>query len=182
MTANTNIQNPRPPQTEEVDEQPRYVPTKELFSWKAQSRPFKKRGRAFWVTSGSIAALLAFILFLAEGVMPVILIISLVFLYYVMSTVHPEEIEYKITNRGIKVANKSTGWDQFIRYWFMKRLDSDLLVFEMITFPGRLEVVVLEKDIPKLREVLTKYIPEEKPEDTSIDKAIDWVSKKLPSQ
>src|SRR3989344_2388837 len=85
----------------------RFEPEKDLHSWKAPSRPFKKRGREFWVTVLSIAALLAFVLFLAEGVMPVILIISLVFLFYVLSTVTPEEIEYKITNRGVKVADKT---------------------------------------------------------------------------
>ena len=157
----------------------RFEPEKDLHSWKAPSRPFKKRGREFWVTVLSIAALLAFVLFLAEGVMPVILIISLVFLFYVLSTVTPEEIEYKITNRGVKVADKTTNWDFLTRYWFEKKLGSDVLVFESLNFPGRLETVALEKDVPKIKEVLKKYVPEEKPEQTTFDKASDWVSNKL---
>jgi hypothetical protein len=161
-------------------EKPRFEPEKDLYVWKAASRPIKKRGREYWVTIFSIAALLAFVLFLAEGVMPVILIVSLVFLYFVLSTVNPEEIEYKITNRGVRIADKTTSWGLLTQYWFSKRMGSDILTFGTFNFPGRFELVIPEKDIQKVKEVLQKYLPEETPVPTSIDKATSWLSKKLP--
>src|SRR6476660_4288551 len=117
---------------------PRMVVEKELFSWKGPSRPFKRRDREFWVTVGAIAFIGGLILFLIEGVMPVVLIISVIFLFYVLSTVPPETIEYSITNMGVKIADRRTDWDNLTRYWFTKRFDSDLLVFEMVSLPGRL--------------------------------------------
>lgn len=157
-----------------------YVPEKELLRWTAPARPFKRRTREFWVTVTAIAALLSFILFLAEGVMPVILIVSLVFLFYVMSTVPPNELEYLITNKGVKIIDKTTEWAFMNRFWFDKRMDSDLAVIELNKFPGRMELVAMPKDVEKIRATLAKYMPEDKPKQTSIDKAVEWAAKKLP--
>ena len=59
---------------------PRIVPERELMSWTAPARPFKRRDRQFYVTTFSIAGIVGLILFLAEGFMPVLLIISIVFI------------------------------------------------------------------------------------------------------
>ena len=131
-------------------------PEKTLFSWKAPERPFKKRGRDFWVTVITIATLFGVVLFFAEGAMPVILIVALVFLFYVMSTVEPQEVEYGLTNRGVKIVDRTTEWQFLTRYWFSSRFGSDLLVFEMNVIPGRLEVVVNGKDKAKLKNALKK--------------------------
>src|SRR3972149_8400337 len=85
-------------------------PERELISWKAAARPFKRRDRRFYVTVFAMAGIAGAVLFAIEGVMPVVLIIALVFLFYVLSTVEPEEIEYVITNKGVKVAGKKTEW------------------------------------------------------------------------
>jgi uncharacterized membrane protein len=49
---------------------------KDLVVWNAPSRPFKRRDKQFYLTTISIAGIVCLILFLAEGAMPVILIIS----------------------------------------------------------------------------------------------------------
>jgi hypothetical protein len=178
-TKNDEVQTNNLTSEANVPEKPRYIPEKELFNWTAKSRPFKKRAREYWVTIVAIAALLSFIMFLAEGTMPVILIISVVFLYYVLSTVEPHEVNFKITDKGIRIENKLTEWNILTRYWFVKRLDSNTLNFETTVFPGKIEMVVEEKDVPKFKSLLSKYLPEEEPEKTSVDKASDWVSKKI---
>lgn len=167
----------------EADQTPaasRLVPEKELFAWKAPSRPFRRRDREYWVTVGAIAFILGLILFFAEGVMPVVLIIAIVFLYYVMSTVEPETIEYAITNKGVKMAQGRTEWAVLTRFWFSKRFDSTLLVFEMTTLPGRLELVVHDKDKEDVRKVLTDYVIEEEAPPSGLDKAANYLSEKLP--
>jgi hypothetical protein len=180
MTSANNMPQTVPSNNQtEVQKGSQYVPEKDLFAWTAKSRPFKKRPREYWVTIVAIASLLSFILFLAEGTMPVILIIAVLFLYFVMSTVEPHDLSFKITDKGIRVGDRLTEWNQLTRYWFTKRLDVTTLNFETIAFPGRLEVVIQEKDMVKMRTLLSKYLPEEEPEKTSVDKASDWVSKKI---
>ncbi|MGD8744310.1 MAG: hypothetical protein PVJ52_01810, partial [Candidatus Woesebacteria bacterium] len=130
---------------EEEKAHPVYVkrePEETLIEWTAPARPFKRRNREFWVTVIAIVAVSGLVLFLIEGVMPVILIISLVFLFYILTTVEPDKIKYAITSRGVKIADKRTNWNLINRFWFGRRFESRLLVFETLSLPGRLELVV----------------------------------------
>lgn len=154
---------------------------KDLVTWIAPARPFKKRDRKFYLTIISIVALVSLIIFLAEGAMPVVLIISLVFLYYVMSTVQPENISYKITNKGVNIAGKLTTWENFGRFWFTKRHDSELLIFEIFKVPGRLELVIDSNFKEQIEKILSKYLNEEEIPPSTLDKAIAWFGKKLPN-
>ena len=153
---------------------------RDLVTWIAPARPFKRRDKQFYVTIISIAGMVCLILFLAEGAMPVILIISLIFLYYVMSTVAPQDLEYKITNKGIKVGGRRTEWQFLGRFWFGKRFDSELLVLETKTIPNRMELVIKTEVKEDIEKNLKDYLVHEEISPSNLDKAIDWFSKKLP--
>lgn len=155
-------------------------PEKTLYSWTAPSRPFKRRDRDFWVTVVVITAIIGLVLFFAEGYMPVILIISVIFLYYILSTVEPEKIDYKITNKGIKMGEKLNPWNDIYRFWFTKRFSDQLLVLEANVLGGRLELVIKSSDKNKIQTTLSKYITHEQAPPSAIDKATNWFSKKLP--
>jgi hypothetical protein len=153
---------------------------KDLYKWTAEARPFKRRNREFWVTVIAIAGIAGLILFLVEGVMPVILIISLVFLFYILTTVEPGKIEYKLTNRGVKIADKNTSWNVIVRYWFGNRFDSTLLIFETDILPGRLELVINKSDKDKIKKALKNYVLEEETPPSYMDRTASWLSSKLP--
>lgn len=158
----------------------RREPERELVVWTAPARPFKTRDRQFYVTVFAIAGIVSLILFFAEGFMPVLLIVSLVFLYYVLSTVEPEKIEYKVTSKGIKIATNLTEWPNLHRYWFTKRFDSELMIVETSLIPGRLELVI-DKDVKeKLKKEISAYIPYEEVPAGGLDKFTEWFAKKLP--
>lgn len=153
---------------------------KDLVTWVAPARPFKRRDKQFYVTTISIAGMVCLILFLAEGAMPVILIISLIFLYYVMSTVAPEDLEYKITTKGIKVGGRRTDWQSLGRFWFAKRFDSELLMLETNMIPNRMELVIKTEVKGEIEKILKEYLVQEEVSPSNLDKAVDWFSKKLP--
>lgn len=155
-------------------------PEKTLYMWKAPSRPFKRRSKQFWMTTIAIGTIFGLVMFLAEGALPVILIVSIIFLVYVYSTVEPEIIEYQITNQGIKIQDKGTDWGQLVRFWFSRRFDNDLLVFQVITFPERLEVVINSKDKDPIKKILSKYLSEEEIPPSSLDRAASWFAKRMP--
>lgn len=158
----------------------RREPERELITWISPARPFKRRDKQFFVTVFAMAGIIGLVLFFAEGVMPVILIISLVFLYYVLSTVPPEDVEYKITSKGIKVANKLTEWQYLTRFWFSKRFEAELLVFESVLIPGRIELVIKEGMKDKLKKEISAYIPFEEVPASGLDRATAWFAKILP--
>jgi len=171
---------------ETVEEVPRPVvvrrePENDLVSWTAPARPFKRRDREFYITILAIAGIVGLVLFLIEGFMPLILIVSLVFLFYVLSTVEPENIEYKITNKGIKVVDKRTDWSLINRFWFSRRFDSELLVVETLGLPGRMELVINQEDKERIRKTLSSYVVEEEAPPSYLDKAANWFAKKLPN-
>lgn len=155
-------------------------PEKTLFFWTAPARPFKRRDRDFWVTVIVITVIIGLILFFAEGFMPVILIISIIFLYYILSTVEPENIEYKITTWGIKMADKLNPWNNLNRFWFTRRFNDEVLVLEAYTLGGRLDIVIKKSDKEKIKSTLSKYLLHEEAPPSIIDKASNWASKKLP--
>ena len=155
-------------------------PEADLVSWIAPARPFKRRDRKFYTTIIAIAALCGLILFLIEGFLPVILIISIVFLFYILSTVEPENIEYKITNRGIKVGINRTDWELLGRFWFTNRFDTELLIVETAAFPGRLELVIKPEIKAEIEKNVGKYLTQEEIPASSLDKAANWFSERLP--
>ncbi|MGA3291629.1 MAG: hypothetical protein ABSC49_00595 [Candidatus Microgenomates bacterium] len=158
----------------------RREPERDLVVWTSPARPFKRRGRQFYVSVFAMAGIVSLILFLAEGIMPVILIVSLVFLYYVLSTVQPEDIEYKITTKGIKIAGKLTEWQKTNRYWFVDRFGSELMIVDTFLIPGRLELVINPEIKEKLKKEISAYLPFEEAPASAFDKATDWFAKKLP--
>lgn len=158
----------------------RREPERELVVWSAPARPFKRKDRQFYTTVFAIVGLVALILFLAEGIMPVILLISLVFLYYVMNTVQPETVDYKITTRGVYLAKKVTEWNLLSRFWFSKRADSELLNIETFTFPGRMELVIPLEKKEEIKKAISSYLLEGEANSSALDKATDWFAKKLP--
>jgi hypothetical protein len=153
---------------------------RDLVTWTALARPFKRRDRQFYVTTFAIAGIVSLVLFLAEGIMPVILIVSLVFLYYVLSTVQPEDVEYRVTTKGIRIAGKLTEWQYLIRYWITKRFDNELMIVDTIKLPGRIEFVINPEVKEKLKKEVSTYIPYEEVPPAALDKVTNWFAAKIP--
>lgn len=156
------------------------TPEKDLVVWTAPARPFKRRNKDFYVTIFAIGGITALVLFLIQGFLPVILVISVVFLFYVMATVEPEKLEYKITTKGIKIGSDTRDWSMMRRFWFTKRFDNELLVIETRTLTGRLELVIDPAVKDKIRKELNNYLVHEEVPASTIDKAANWFSDKVP--
>jgi hypothetical protein len=103
-----------------------------------------------------------------------------VFLYYVLSTVQPEEIEYKITTKGIKIGGKLTQWQYMNRYWFTDRFDNELMIVDTALLPGRIEYVIHPEVKEQLKKEVSAYIPYEEVPPGALDKVTNWFATKLP--
>jgi len=176
---------PKTESTLKTEERPLEVmPVREvktLLAWKAPVRVFKKRDREFWTTVASIAILVAIILFFIKEWLLIAAIIALIFVYYILSTVPPEEVEHQITTRGIRFAGKDFLWDELGRFWFSQRFEQKILNIETRgRLPGRLELLLGPVEEGKIKEILVKYLSEETPLPSFLDRASDWLSKKVP--
>ncbi len=173
------------PSTLKQEAQPvEVVPVKELktlLTWKAPVRPFKQRTREFWTTAGSIAFLLAIILFFIREWVLIIVIIAVMFVYYVLSNVQPEEIEHSITNQGVRFAGRDYSWENLVQFWFSEKFGQKILNLQTrMVYPGQLQMLLGQAKEKEIEEILKKYLPQETPEPTVLEKTTDWFSKKVP--
>jgi len=160
------------------------LPVKEvktLLTWKAPTRLFKKRDKEFWTTVLAIIFLISLILLFLKEWFLIATIFALAFVYYVLSTVSPEEIEYQLTNRGIRFAQAEYPWENFYRFWISEKWGQKILNFEgRAGFGGRLMLMLGNQDEDRVKEVISKYLLQEEASPTFFDKASGWLSKKLP--
>jgi len=154
---------------------------KVLYEWESPERPFKRRNKEFWVTAIIILALVSVIFLFIKEIFLVVALFSVLFLYYVLSTIPPRNLINKITNRGVYYGDLRYEWPLLRRFWFGKSLDSKMIYFETnLRFPRQLALVITDKDFDKIKEVTVRRIPllEESP--NFLDKANVWFSKKFP--
>lgn len=156
-------------------------PLKELLVWKSPTRVFKKRDREFFTTIGAIIALLAIILFFLQEWLLIVLMIALAFYGYVNATIEPDEVEHKLTNRGVVTGGSLYSWAALGRFWFTEKWGQKTLHVENFAgFPGRLVLHLGKIDQKPVKEIVSQYLLHEKPEKTWTDKASEWLSARVP--
>jgi len=154
---------------------------KTLLKWEAPERAFKKRDKDFWITTISILVLFSVVLFFVKEFFLIVALVSVLFLYYVLSTVPPQTAKYKITNRGIDFGDSKYSWDILLRFWFRKSLDTELLEFETnLRIPRQISLVINETDKEKLKDIVLKKLPLVETSPNFVDKMAKWWTDKMP--
>jgi hypothetical protein len=156
------------------------VPEITVFEWVAPSRPFKKRQRQFFVTVTVIALLVSMILFFSGQFLPIAVVISVVFLLYVLQVIPPQDIKHTITTHGISVEGNLYYWQELGRFWFEKKHEQLLLNIETARFPGRVTLVFPAERRQEVTEILSEVLLEHKPDLTLFEKIAAWVQEKIP--
>lgn len=157
------------------------APAKDLLSWQAPSRPFKKRDKEYFTTIAAIVFLVLIILMFMKNWLLMGVVIALTFVSYILATVAPDKVSYKITSRGVVVGEKTYYWGQLSRFWFTKKWGFEIIYFEtFLAFPRQLQLVLGSNKKEEVKEVVEKYLLFEKPEKTLLDKAALWLEEKVP--
>lgn len=154
---------------------------KTVLEWKSSTRPFKRRDREYFTTIAAIVFLLAVILLFLKEFLLIGVILAFMFVSYVLATVPPEETDHKVTTEGITTSGKSYLWTEMKDFYFTKKWNSTILnVNTALKFPGRLIILLGNEDEKRIKEELGKYLSfRESPQITWMDKAADWLSKRV---
>ena len=120
---------------------------KTFLSWRAPERVFKPRNKEYWTTILSIALLISIILFFAKEYFLIAVIFALIFLYYVLSTRPPVEVDYRITNQGVTWGEQKYAWSVF-NYFFISQDGQEkvLNINTTLNFPKRLIMPLGKQD------------------------------------
>jgi hypothetical protein len=156
------------------------IPEETLIEWSSPNRLFKKRKRQFFSNIAIIVLLVCLILFFAGQFLPIAVVISIAFLIYVLYTIPPGESAHKITNYGIYTDDLAYPWEEIGRYWFDKKLDQDIINFEVARFPGRITLLLGTKTKKEFETILDQGLVQERPPDTQFDKWAKWLQEKVP--
>lgn len=157
------------------------APEQILLKWMAPSRPFKMRDRQFFTTVIVIAILLGILLAFAREWMLIAVIAAMVFAYYVWSIVPPEEIEYSITTRGLRVHGQLYRWDELVQWWVEDKWGQKMIVIVApMVVSRRLHLLLGQTNEEQVKQVLEKYLVMEQLPETAMDKAGRWISEKFP--
>jgi len=152
-----------------------------LIEWVAPERAFKKREKDFWITAIAILVLVAVIFIFIKEFFLIVALGSLLFLFYVLSTVPPNNVRYMITNRGIYFGETHYYWNVLEKFWFKPSLNSEMIHFgTVLRFPRVVSLVINPEDMEKLKEIVLRRIPLIESSPNFVDKLTEWVANRLP--
>lgn len=156
-----------------------------LFMWKAPLRPYKKRSAIIIRFYLAVSLLLSLIVLFFGDKILIIPIISLLFLFYMLTVTPPPEVENKVTRFGIEAAGITLRWDVLSYFYFKKRFQYTLLV--VVTKEPYFYHAYMVVPSAEIKELLIHTLSEhlvykEKPEKTFVDRAVDWASALIPDE
>ncbi len=155
---------------------------KTLLSWHAPGRPFKKRGKEFYINVLLIMLLTQVILFLFAQYMLMLVVFSLVFMAFALVTVPPAQFHYRISTEGLTVEDHFFLWQELYDFYFKRQYDMYTLHIRTHAFvPGEVIIPLSDMDKEHVKSVLIRYLPfREYIKPTFMEKTGDWLARNFP--
>jgi hypothetical protein len=159
---------------------PRTVET--ILEWTAPGRPFKKRGKQYYLTSLLIMLLIEVILFLFSQYMLMLVVLSLLFVAFSLATIAPNNFKYRISTEGITIEDHFFLWQELYDFYFKKKEGVDVVHIRTHSFiPGELTLTLGDISRDHMRSVLLPHLPyREVVRSTFMEKSGDWLTKNFP--
>jgi hypothetical protein len=153
-----------------------------LFEWESAGRPFKKRGKQFYLTAILIVLFVEVILFLFSQYLLMGVVIALLFVSFALAYVPPKNFYYKISTEGIMIEDRFFLWKELYDFYFSKSENLETLHVRTEAFiPGEIILTFHEPDKEKIKESLLVYLPfREYIKPTFMDKAAGWLTRNFP--
>lgn len=155
---------------------------KTLLAWSAPGRPYRKRGKEFYVSSVVIALFIEIILWLFGQYLLMLVVSSFVFVAFALALVPPHSFHYKISTEGITIEDHFFLWQELYDFYFKKRDTQDIVHIRTKAFlPGELTLTLGTMDREHIKDVLIRFLPfREVISPTFMEKSGDWLSKNFP--
>ncbi len=155
-------------------------PEKTLLAWISPSRIYKKHSKEFYTNLGAIIFLVCVILLFLKQIWLILAIVAFFFFSYIIDIIKPENIEHRITNKGLYTINKFFLWDQLGRFWVETEFNQTILYLEnFVGFPPRLMLIIKPEDKENIEKILKNYLVMQKPEPSQIEKWGQLLNQKI---
>ena len=135
-------------------------PLRTIITWKAPSRPFRKKDRSYYTTVAILVILFAPIALFLGGATLLLALLALGFAVYVFNLVSPDEIEYRISTQGVTIGDHFYHWQELDSFWVSQKDGSKILnLLTRYRFPGVLIMIMSDDHIDEIKRVCAKYLP-----------------------
>ena len=153
-----------------------------LFSWKAPGRPFRKRGKEYYLTTLLAAVLIEIILFLFGQYMLMTVVVSFLFLSFVLVSTPPHDFTYRLSTEGVAIEDHFYLWQELYDFYFKKKQGTETVHIRTRAFlPGELIIPLGTTDKEHLKNILIQALPyREVVKATFMEKSADWLSRTFP--
>jgi hypothetical protein len=161
---------------------PYFHEVKTYLAWEAPGRPFKERGKEFFVTGFLLMMVIQVILFLFSQYLLMMVVFSLVFLAFALSSVPPRTFHYKISSQGVLIDKSFFIWEELYDFYFFRHHGQETLHITTRTFfPGELTLTLGDVSVEDAKRTLLPFLPfREYVEPTWLEKAGDWLEQNFP--
>lgn len=166
----------------EQHKNPHYQDVKTLISWSAPGRPFRKRGKEFYLSGLLIVFLVEVILFIFSEYLLMFVVLTLYFFAVALVSVPPQNFHYRISTQGVKVEDHFYIWDELYDFYFKKIEGLHVLIVRTHNiFPGELKIPLGDVPTDHVRRVMIGFIPyREVVKPTFMEKSGEWLAKNFP--
>lgn len=156
-----------------------------LYAWKAPLRAYKKRSRNILRFYLALAFLISLIVVFFGDRILLVPILTILFLFYVLTITPPPEVDHVITTFGIETAGVSLRWEFLSHFYFTKKFGFDMLtIVSHAPYFYHAYLIVPDADSKKkVVEILSRHLMYmEKPPRTLTDKMVDFLSNLIPDE
>jgi len=156
-----------------------------LYSWKAPLRAYKRRSNDVLRFYIALALLLSLIVFFFGDIVLLIPILTLLFLFYVLTITPPPEITNIITVFGIETAGISLRWEFLSHYYYTKKFHFNVLTLvSHAPYSYHVYLIVPDEEMKAtINAILSKHLMYvQKPQQSFTDKLVIWFSNLMPDE
>ncbi len=159
-----------------------YHDVRTLLSWDAPGRPFRKRSKQFYTTALLITLLIEVILFLFSQYLFMVLIVSLVFAGFALTSIEPKTFRYKISTEGVTIEDHFYLWQELYDFYFRRYDGQDTLHIRTQSFlPGEIILTLGELHRDQLKHAILPYLPFREYVKPNFQENLgDWLYKNFP--
>jgi predicted DNA binding CopG/RHH family protein len=155
---------------------------KTILEWSAPGRPFRKKGKQYYLTALLIMLFVEVILFLFSEYILMLVVLSIVFVAFALATIAPGNFKYRISTEGITIEDHFFLWQELYDFYFKKREGVDVIHIRTHSFiPGELTITLGDHDLEKVKAALLPYLPyREYIKPTFMEKSSNWLTHNFP--
>jgi hypothetical protein len=175
------------PQRPGADLLPGPEPEYLVLEWFADSRYVRPRTRQYYSSMLVLVILFSLLLFLANQIVLIALVLSFFFITVVLAQVKPETVHIQLTTYGVRYQDQLIFWDEITRFWIRDihgfeqvHLEVPEKIFRQLILLPSNQSSPVQVGVNDIVELVGRVVPYQEPLPNRFDLWVQWIERKFP--